>query len=358
MGDRKKTIAAFVMVGSACFALCGCTVSQDGQREQARQHIQQEAIRREEQAKAQAAKRQEEEGLAQRRLADEQAIQRKRAEEQKRHKEMLLQRNARIRAEKQNIDLADWQGMEKNGTAVKQDYNLSNMYVDEEGYVHTLMAMAQVGAPIMVVDFRIDLNRRCMQMLKAHYIYPNGRIADSTDISHEWGDPVVPGSPIDRYYGYIQANYGKLAKLEALPTTDDIASDVLLCADFTVGGFSIGDTKDKAASMFGDVKKGDLHGKVLYCEYSDIEIHYLDGKARTILTNGATARTPRGIREGSPVSDVWAAYGDNYEMFAYEGQNMYEYYGVAETGQPYILRFAVNPSNQRVDYIGCRPTQE
>ena len=132
------------------------------------------------------------------------------------------------------------------------------------------------------------------------------------------------------------------------------SSTTLGASDFALGGFALGDPKRKADAMYGSPYEKKWRGSTLYCKYSGIEIHYLNGRAITILSDDTPSRTPRGIAEGSRLSDVIAAYGQGYTMEQYDGLNLYEYRGTAPNGYPSILRFAVRPSDNRVYYIGLR----
>ena len=89
----------------------------------------------------------------------------------------------------------------------------------------------------------------------------------------------------------------------------------------------------------------------------------------TIVALGPNITTPRGVApsgklclgtnsakdwNNSSRSDVTSFYGVGYKQSQYENLDLYEYEIASESGQPCVLRFAVNRSDNRVDYISIR----
>lgn len=352
MQNNKKIFVTIGLVVAFCFAAYGYFMLREANQ---KLELQQAEIRQkqEQQMRMEAERRRQEELARQKMLAERDAAVK---QEQLHQVKIQQERNANIRANKPNIGAADWREISKSKTFIRYDYNLDNMYIDEDGCVHTIMAMALPNVSyVSIISYRVNCGTKKMQLLKAVYLYRDGTTKENTNISHEWGDePVAPGSPIDKYYDYLAANSGAMSKIEkGLPSEIQVPIPIVE-GDFVIGGFSLGDSKEKALSMFGTPQKEVKEEGKLHTEYGDIEVYYQGGKAIAIYSKGINVASPRGLREGDSLSAMIAEYGDNYEMFSFEGDNMYEYRGALRSGEGCILRFAINPKDEKIRYLGCR----
>lgn len=111
-------------------------------------------------------------------------------------------------------------------------------------------------------------------------------------------------------------------------------------------------------------KNGEL---VLYYGYpnrksADMEITFKDSSVNSIISMKGLVTTPRGVATrpiGSSASNatrkaVIDSYGNEYDSTDYEGMELIEYTINSKNGQPCILRFAVNKSDNYIEYISIR----
>ena len=108
-------------------------------------------------------------------------------------------------------------------------------------------------------------------------------------------------------------------------------------------------------------------GKVYYFGYpnhptANMEITVKDSKVSSIISVKWGITTPRNISardrntkaENSTRKAVMSAYGVNYNSTDYEGMELIEYTINSKNGEPCILRFAVNKSDNYIEYISIR----
>ena len=88
--------------------------------------------------------------------------------------------------------------------------------------------------------------------------------------------------------------------------------------------------------------------------YDGMTVGVKDGEVTTLVSDGANVQTKRGIHQGSMLADIMQEYGTNYTKQEFDGLVLYEYEFTAVGGEKGILRFAVNPQNNQVDYISAR----
>ena len=95
---------------------------------------------------------------------------------------------------------------------------------------------------------------------------------------------------------------------------------------------------------------------------ADMEIYVKNSRVNLIISMKWGITTPRDISardrnakaENSTRKAVMSAYGVNYNSTDYEGMELIEYTINSKNGQPCILRFAVNKSDNYIDYISIR----
>ena len=95
-----------------------------------------------------------------------------------------------------------------------------------------------------------------------------------------------------------------------------------------------------------------------FYNYSDIQVGIKDGKVDSLVSNSSVVETKRGIHQGSNLQDVLNKYGDNYSKTDYNDLILYEYTFASDSGKNGILRFAINKSNNQVNYISVRIPDE
>ena len=128
--------------------------------------------------------------------------------------------------------------------------------------------------------------------------------------------------------------------------------------DLSLGELTIDDRADKVASKLGQALSTttDSDGGSRL-KFKDAEVVIRNGKISALVSLSPAFKTPRGIHEGSSVQDVLDKYGTGCMKTAFGEQTLYEYAVTSADGHPCLLRFAINNSNGKVDYISQRFVQ-
>ena len=128
--------------------------------------------------------------------------------------------------------------------------------------------------------------------------------------------------------------------------------------DLSLGELSIDDRAEKVASKMGkaDSSSTDSDGGQRL-KFKDAEVVIKNGKISALVSFSPALKTPRGIHEGSTVQEVLDKYGTGCMKTSYGEQTLYEYAVTSADGTPCLLRFAINNSNGKVDYISERFAQ-
>lgn len=128
--------------------------------------------------------------------------------------------------------------------------------------------------------------------------------------------------------------------------------------DLSLGELAIDDSANKVSSKLGKVisETTDSDGG-RRLKFKDAEVVIKHDKISALISMSSALSTPRGIREGSSVQEVMDKYGTGCLKTAFGEQTLYEYEITSADGTPCLLRFAVNNSNGKVDYISERFVQ-
>ncbi len=127
--------------------------------------------------------------------------------------------------------------------------------------------------------------------------------------------------------------------------------------DLSLGGLDVGISAADMRKALGQERSSkpvqNVPGFTNYA-YDGMTVGVKDGEVTTLVSDGANVQTKRGIHQGSTLADVMQAYGAHYTKQEYDGLVLYEYEFAASGGQKGILRFAIKPQNDQVDYISAR----
>lgn len=129
-------------------------------------------------------------------------------------------------------------------------------------------------------------------------------------------------------------------------------------SDLSLGGVALGCSIEQMHNILGRETSIEDKGMYKFYNYSDIQVGIKDGKVDSLVSNSSAVETKRGIHQGSNFQDVLNKYGNNYYKTDYNDLILYEYTFVSDSGKNGILRFAVNKSNNRINYISVRITDE
>ena len=129
-------------------------------------------------------------------------------------------------------------------------------------------------------------------------------------------------------------------------------------SDLSLGGVALGYSIDQMHNILGRETSIEDNGMYKFYNYSDIQVGIKDGKVDSLVSNSSVVETKRGIHQGSNLQDVLNKYGDNYSKTDYNDLILYEYTFASDSGKNGILRFAINKSNNQVNYISVRIPDE
>ena len=167
------------------------------------------------------------------------------------------------------------------------------------------------------------------------------------------------------FLGYMVASNGKKEPVKDF--TQTVASDVKkddntrpvreMKTDLSLGGLDLGMSLDDMQKVMGkeNSKKDseDLKGLVFY-KYDILRAGVIDNKVHSLVSDGSSAKTKRGLHEGSSYQDMIDAYGSDYTKMNYKDKTLYEYTFKTLNGEDGLLRFAINKSDNKVAYISVR----
>lgn len=127
-----------------------------------------------------------------------------------------------------------------------------------------------------------------------------------------------------------------------------------MSSDLSLGGLDLSITLDEMHSRLGQEASSKQDGNHMYFFYDGIKAGSVDNKLISLISDNDKVTTKRGIHQGSTLEEVVKAYGDSYNKMEYDGKQLYEYTFTAIDGKAGILRFAISPDTNRVDYISVR----
>jgi len=124
--------------------------------------------------------------------------------------------------------------------------------------------------------------------------------------------------------------------------------------DLSLNTLSLGDSQSDVLNSMGEPNsKRYVDGRMRW-KYNDMEVVFDGNTVSALVSENANAVSSRGVREGSSLGDMEAAYGRNHYCSTYDNLSLYEYPIKVDDGRKCFLRFAVRKSDQKVDYISIR----
>ena len=126
-------------------------------------------------------------------------------------------------------------------------------------------------------------------------------------------------------------------------------------SDLSLGGIEIGYSLDKVHEILGKENSQETmkQGRVRY-KYDHMNVIIYNGMVTALESNDGTVETKRGLHQDAALQAVFDAYGKDYELTDYNDLKLYEYTFTASNGEKGLLRFAVNKSDSKVNYITIR----
>lgn len=127
--------------------------------------------------------------------------------------------------------------------------------------------------------------------------------------------------------------------------------------DLSLGGLDLGISTDEMHKAMGKENSTkdskEIKGLTFY-QFDTLKAGVIHDKIHSLVSNGSSAKTKRGLHEGSSYKDMIDAYGSDYVKMNYDNKVLYEYTFKSSTGEDGLLRFAINKSDQKVAYISVR----
>ncbi len=133
-----------------------------------------------------------------------------------------------------------------------------------------------------------------------------------------------------------------------------------ISSDLSLGGIVIGDTIGKVHEILGSENKREVRaGGYVFYMFQGLQVGAKDDNVITALvSDGKNVTTKRGIHEGSTYGQMVDAYGKDYEKTDYNDLVLYEYSFTGVNGKKGLLRFAVNKTDETINYISVRIPDE
>ena len=130
-------------------------------------------------------------------------------------------------------------------------------------------------------------------------------------------------------------------------------------SDLSLGGLDLDMTVDEVHKAIGKEDTIKTKNKYHFLEYTNMEVGVRDDDiVHSLVSNGASVQTKRGIHEGSTFAEVKKAYGTDYYKMDNDDLTLYEYPFKSLKGHEGLLRFAIKKSDQTVKYISVRIPEE
>lgn len=124
--------------------------------------------------------------------------------------------------------------------------------------------------------------------------------------------------------------------------------------DLSLNTISLGDSQSVVLNSMGEPNSKRFVNSRTRWKYDDMEVVFNGNTVSALVSENANAVSSRGVREGSSLADMEAAYGRNHQCSSYDNLSLYEYPIKSSEGRKCYLRFAIRKSDKKVDYISIR----
>ena len=150
------------------------------------------------------------------------------------------------------------------------------------------------------------------------------------------------------------SSYSSLTK-QSSSSSSSVAKEREMKSDLSLGGLDLDMTVDEVHKAIGQENEIKTKNQFHFLEYDAIEVGVRnDNVVHSLVSNGPSVKTKRGIHEGSTLADVQKAYGTDCASMDYDDLMLYEYSFKSMSGNDGLLRFAIKKSDNTVKYISVR----
>lgn len=167
-----------------------------------------------------------------------------------------------------------------------------------------------------------------------------------------WDDDLLK----DKFVSPKDDNSNKTdAKPEDTTTKNDNVSASMNNDKLGLGGISLNNTEKEIQNILGKpIDTETKEGGVTVLKYKDVQVCVKNHEIQMLVSNSENAKTSKGIHEQSPIHDAVKEYGGSYTQSEYGDLNLLEYQWKDNNQRPCIMRFAVNKSDDKINYISIR----
>lgn len=130
--------------------------------------------------------------------------------------------------------------------------------------------------------------------------------------------------------------------------------DLLAKSDLSLNGLDVGDEEKKMRDVLGVENSRKIQDNETFFCYDTVDVGVINGKIASFVSDSSNSMTKRGIHPGSSFQEVLSAYGSDYYKTNYGNLILYEYEFQSIDRETGLLRFAVNESDKKVNYISIR----
>lgn len=129
--------------------------------------------------------------------------------------------------------------------------------------------------------------------------------------------------------------------------------------ELSLGMLELGDDIDKMYEILGEETSRRQNGDFEFYIYPSMEVVFRNGRIEALVSKDDSVATKQGIRSTMPYKNVVDTYGKPTFLIESDGLELYEYKFDGFDNRYGLLRFAVDPSTQLVEYISVRiPIEE
>ncbi len=152
---------------------------------------------------------------------------------------------------------------------------------------------------------------------------------------------------------YMEQDY-----LLAKPNVYKIVYGNQIKTELSLGRLELGDKVDKMHEILGKETSQRQDGDFEFYIYPSIEVIVRNGRIEALISKDDTVATKQGLRSGMTYDNVVDTYGKPTFVSEIDGLQLCEYKFDGFDERYGLLRFAINPETQMIDYISIRIPKE
>lgn len=128
--------------------------------------------------------------------------------------------------------------------------------------------------------------------------------------------------------------------------------------ELSLAGLDLGTDIKQMHDILGKETYQKTDGDYQIFDYNFVQVGIKNGIVDSLISDNESVQTKRNLHKGSDLKEIIDQYGSNYLKSQYENLVLYEYKFEDLLSRPGILRFAVNGSTNKIEYVGVRNSTE